>query len=143
MHEFRQRLGSDGEEVSGRKQTGQRGTRHQMFRMFPHFDDHEKAGVHPMDHILRSSSISSRRSSSLVTGCKIVPRLTVGMSKTLCGPCPRVSESDGSGAKTVTSTPSGRRTPPSSTTTPFLTWPRVTIETSFKKVRGILSPRFC
>jgi hypothetical protein len=74
-----------------------------------------------INHILRLSSISSRRSSSPVNGCKVVPRLTVGMSRTLCGPCPLVNGTDGSGATTVTSSPSGRRTSPGSTTTPFFT----------------------
>src|SRR3989442_8775670 len=96
--------------------------------MLPHFYDDEKAGVHSMHHIVRSSSISSRRSSSLVNGRSTLPRLMVGMSSTLCGPLPLVSGGDLSGATTVTSSPSGRRTPSSSTTTPFCTRPRATTE---------------
>src|SRR5271157_5242282 len=85
---------------------------------------HKEPGVEAMDHG-RPSSISPSRSSSEVSGRSTEPRPTVAMSRTLCDREPSIR---GAGdtvpcASTVTSCPSGKRTPLSSTTTPFCTRP--------------------
>src|SRR5438093_1417721 len=83
-----------------------------------------------MDH-QRPSSISPSRSSSAVRGRRSEPRLTGGISRMLCGCAPMAG-----GASTVTAWPSGRRTPSSSTTTPFCTRPRATMEDLPSNAKG-------
>ena len=88
---------------------------------------HKEPGVEAMDHG-RPSSISPSRSSSDVSGRSTEPKPTVAMSRTLCDREPSIR---GAGdtvpcASTVTSCPSGNRTPLSSTTTPSCTRPRTT-----------------
>src|ERR1700677_1905143 len=91
-----------------------------MVDVLQNLRSNKKPGVKAMDHE-RPSSNSPRRSSSLEKGIKTRPRLTGGISGMLC-----VFEAGGGGEITVTDWPSGRRTPPDSTTTPFCTRPWIT-----------------
>lgn len=72
----------------------------------------------------RPSSMSPSRPSSLLNGNRMSPTLMVAMSRMPCG---RAARGCATGVSTVTSWPSGRRTPSSSTMTPFCTRPRATM----------------
>jgi hypothetical protein len=128
MNELGQYLRGDCDDVATREHLRQRIACASMISVLSYFRRHEEAGVEAMDRG-RPSSISPSRSSSELSGRSTEPRPTVAMSRTLCDlessfrgvddtvPC----------ASTVTSWPSGKRTPFSSTMTPFCTRPRETM----------------
>src|SRR5438445_3933311 len=105
MNKVSQHLRCDGEEIAGRKEPLEGISSRGVLGMLQHLRRHEKSRVNSMNHE-RPSSISPNKSSSAVGGRKTPPRLTGGMSSKLCGCGPAAGE----GAKTVTTSPSGRRT---------------------------------
>jgi len=117
-------------------------TRASVLGVLSYLRGHKEPGVEAMDHG-RPSSISPSRSSSEVSGRSTEPRPTVAMSRTLCDREPSIR---GAGAtvpcaSTVTSCPSGKRTPLSSTTTPFCTrpWETSSSRESLMQTHRILS----
>src|SRR5205807_9539534 len=119
----------EGDQVTCSEQARKRALSGTMLGVLQQLRGNEKAGIESMDHA-RPSSISPSKSSSEVNGRSTAPTLTGGMSRMLCGREPPLGglANAAPGASTVTSCPSGRRTPSSSTTTPFRTQPRATIE---------------
>src|SRR5262249_46627940 len=115
VNELGQHLWCYGNEVAGGQQPCERVSCGDMLGMLQHFRGHQKPCVKSVNHE-RPSSISPSRSSSAGRGLRTRPKLTGGMSAMLCA-CDAVI----GGASTVTSCPSGRRTPSVNTTTPFCT----------------------
>jgi hypothetical protein len=126
VNELRDHLRRDSDVIARRKESGKHVSCGAMLGVLQHLGGHQKARVESQHH-WRPSSISPRRSSFASDGCNMEPRLTGGMSRMLC----REPFADDTGAwpkaRTVTSAPSGKRRPSSSTTTPFCTCPRKTI----------------
>src|SRR5262249_14417327 len=127
VNELRQHLRGGGGPVACSQQSGERSTCGRIVGVLRDRRRHEKTGVKSMHHG-RPSSISSSRSSSALSGRSTRPSFAGGMSKRPCGADPCIDGAAGTVARatTVTSSPSGRRTPCSSTTTPFFTRPRAT-----------------
>src|SRR5271166_3758985 len=128
MDELRQYLRGDSDDVARREHLRQRNARASVLGVLSYLRGHKEPGVEAMDHG-RPSSISPSKSSSEVSGQSTEPRSTVAMSRTLCDRDPSIR---GAGdtvpcASTVTSCPSGKHTPLSSTTTPFCTRPWATM----------------
>jgi hypothetical protein len=84
MNEFGKHLRSQCETVTPGDQCGNFRPRGLMIGVFDNFGGDQESGVNPVIH-RRCSSISPSKSSSLLNGRMIRPRLTGAMSSTLCG----------------------------------------------------------